>query len=61
MSRVVSTVTGIGMRVRLEGCPGCGRPLVLDHASMIGAGGAEVPDVHAVDRAQRLHLASCAP
>lgn len=60
---VVEAGTTGGARVRLEGCPSCGRPIVLDHCGVVADGAAYVDlaavDLAAVDFAQRLHLAGC--
>lgn len=46
-------------RVRMNGCPSCGKPLVLDHCGVI-EDGQPFLDVVRVRLAQRLHLRSCA-
>lgn len=48
-----------GPRLRMDGCPGCGRQLVLDHCGVVKDGRPYV-DGDRVDLAQRLHLRSCA-
>lgn len=58
MSQVVITGTATGSRVRLQACPGCRRPVVLDHCAVTDSEGAMV-DLDRVQLAQRLHLASC--
>jgi hypothetical protein len=55
----VVTKTDQGPRVRLEGCPRCRRPLVLDHAGRTGLDGMPEADPVRVLLVQRLHLASC--
>ncbi len=59
MSRVVITGTAGGPRVRVDGCPRCGRPLQLDHTGLIRDGEAYV-DLDAVSFAQSLHVSTCA-
>lgn len=54
---IQSTPTGRA-RVRLDGCPRCYRPLVLDHCSET-RGDREVVDLNRVAFAQNLHLANC--
>lgn len=58
-SVAVVTKTDQGPRVRLEGCPRCRRPLVLDHAGRTGLDGMPEADPVRVLLVQRLHLASC--
>jgi hypothetical protein len=47
-----------GVRVRLDGCPRCRRPLVLEHCGTV-VDGEPMADLAAVEFAQALHLATC--
>lgn len=55
---IEATRTG-GPRVRLDGCPRCRRPMVLDHCGVDGGDGGQYVDLDRIGLAQRLHLATC--
>ncbi len=54
----ITELSTTGPRVRMNACPSCSRPLVLDHCGVV-EDGEQYLDVAAVDTAQRLHLRSC--
>ena len=62
MSRVIispgQTATA-APRVRVDGCPRCGRPIQLNHIVTTEDDGDQYVDLGAVAFAQALHLANC--
>lgn len=55
----LTEVTTTGPRVRMDGCPGCGRSLRLEHCGGIHDSGRPYLDTDRVALAQRLHLRAC--
>jgi hypothetical protein len=55
---ITASGTATGLKVRVDGCPRCKRPLHLDHVGVVEEDG-EFLDLNAVTFAQSLHLANC--
>lgn len=55
---ITASGTATGIKVRVDSCPRCRRPLHLDHVGVVTEDG-EFLDLAAVTFAQSLHFTNC--